>query len=114
MQPRVRGASCRYAAMDFALLPPEINSGRMYDGPGSGPLLAAAAAWDALATELHSTATSYGSVTSELSAGPWRGAASAAMTAAAAPYVAWMRSTATQAEQTAIQAKAAAAAYKGP
>jgi hypothetical protein len=25
--------------MDFAFLPPEINSGRMYDGPGSGPML---------------------------------------------------------------------------
>jgi PPE-repeat protein len=61
---------------------------------------------------LHSAATSYGSVVSGLSAGPWLGAASAAMTAAAGPYVAWMRSTATQAEQTAIQAKAAAAAYE--
>jgi PPE-repeat protein len=84
----------------------------MYDGAGSGPMLAAAAAWDGLAFELHSSATSYGSVVSGLSAGPWLGAASAAMTAAAGPYVAWMRSTATQAEQTAIQAKAAAAAYE--
>jgi PPE-repeat protein len=98
--------------MDFALLPPEINSARMYDGAGSGPMLAAAAAWDGLAFELHSAATSYGSVVSGLSAGPWLGAASAAMTAAAAPYVAWMQSTASQAEQTAIQAKAAAAAYE--
>jgi PPE-repeat protein len=98
--------------MDFALLSPEINSGKMYTGPGAGPMLAAAAAWDGLASELHSLATSYGSVLSELSAGPWLGAASAAMTAAAAPYVAWMRSTATQAEQTATQAKAAAAAYE--
>jgi PPE-repeat protein len=98
--------------MDFAFLPPEINSGRMYDGPGAGSMLAAAAAWDGLAAELQSTATSYGSVISELTAGPWLGAASAAMTAAAAPYLAWMRSTATQAEQTAIQAKAAAAAYE--
>jgi PPE-repeat protein len=98
--------------MDFAFLPPEVNSGRMYAGPGSGPMLAAAAAWDGLAAELHSTATSYGSVISELGAGPWLGAASGAMTAATAPYVAWMRSTATQAEQTAIQAKAAAAAYE--
>jgi PPE-repeat protein len=98
--------------MDFALLPPEINSARMYDGAGSGPMLAAAGAWDGLAFELHSAATSYGSVVSGLSAGPWLGTASAAMTAAAAPYVAWMQSTATQAEQTAIQAKAAAAAYE--
>jgi len=98
--------------MDFAFLPPEVNSGRMYDGPGSGPMLAAAAGWDGLATELHSAATSYGSVISELSAGPWLGAASAAMTTAAGRYVAWIRSTASQAEQTAIQAKAAAAAYE--
>ncbi|MDT5227951.1 MAG: hypothetical protein QOH94_1744 [Mycobacterium sp.] len=98
--------------MDFALLSPEINSGKMYTGPGAEPMLAAAAAWDGLATELHLLATSYGSAISELGAGPWLGAASAAMTAAAAPYVAWMRSTATQAEQTAAQAKAAAAAYE--
>jgi PPE-repeat protein len=98
--------------MDFAMLPPEINSGRMYAGPGSGPMMAAAAAWDGLAAELHSAAASYGSVISELSAGPWLGAASAAMTAAAEPYMAWMQSTAAQAEQTATQAKAAAAAYE--
>ena len=98
--------------MDFAILPPEVNSGRIYDGPGSGPMLAAAAAWDQLATELQSAAASYGSVISELSAGPWLGAAAASMTSAAGPYVAWMRSTAAQAEQTAIQAKSAAAAYE--
>jgi PPE-repeat protein len=98
--------------MDFAILPPEVNSGRIYAGPGSGPMLAAAAAWDQLATELQSAAASYGSVISELSAGPWLGAAAASMTSAAGPYVAWMRSTAAQAEQTAIQAKSAAAAYE--
>ncbi|WP_138984911.1 PPE domain-containing protein, partial [Mycobacterium avium] len=30
--------------MDFGAYPPEYNSGRMYVGAGSGPLLAAAAA----------------------------------------------------------------------
>jgi PPE-repeat protein len=98
--------------MDFAILRPEINSGRMYAGAGSGPMLAAAAAWDGLATELHSAAASYGSVISGLIAGPWLGPASAAMAAAAGSYVAWMRTTAAQAEQTAAQAKAAAAAYE--
>ena len=73
--------------MDFAMLPPEVNSGRMYAGPGSGPMLAAASAWDGLAAELQSTAASYGSVISELSDGPWLGPSSASMTAATAPYL---------------------------
>jgi len=97
--------------MDFALLPPEINSARMYAGPGSGPMLAAAAAWDALAAELQSTASSCQSAIAGLTAGSWLGPSSASMAAAAAPYVGWMRSTATQAEQTANQAIEAAAAY---
>ena len=97
--------------MDFAMLPPEVNSGRMYAGPGSGPMLAAAAAWDGLAADLHSAAASYGSVISGLTGGTWLGPASASMAAAAAPYVAWMSATATQAEQTGAQAKAAASAY---
>ena len=59
--------------MDFAILPPEINSGRMYAGPGSGPMLAAAAAWDGLAAELQAAGASYGSVIAELTTGPWLG-----------------------------------------
>jgi len=98
--------------MDFAMLPPEINSGRMYAGPGSGPMLAAAAAWNGLAAELYSAATSNQSVVSGLTAGPWLGPSSALMAASAARYVAWMSTTAAQAEQTAAQAKSAAAAYE--
>jgi PPE-repeat protein len=98
--------------MDFALLPPEINSARMYTGPGSGPMLAAAAAWDGLAAELRFTASSYQSVIAGLTAGPWLGSSSVSMAAAAAPYVAWMTTTAAQAEQTADQAQGAAAAYE--
>ncbi|UQB94661.1 MULTISPECIES: PPE family protein [Mycobacterium] len=96
--------------MEFGALPPEINSGRIYSGPGPAPLLAAAAAWDGLASELHSTAASYGTVISELKAG-WNGPSSTSMAAAAAPYVAWLIGSAAQAEQSASQAKAAAGAY---
>jgi PPE-repeat protein len=98
--------------MDFAALPPEINSGRMYTGPGSGPMWGAAAAWDSLGAELSSAATLYRSVVSGLAAGPWLGPASASMAAAAARSVAWMSTTAEQAAQTANQARSAAAAYE--
>jgi PPE-repeat protein len=98
--------------MDFAALPPEFNSTRMYTGPGSGPMLAAAAAWDGLASALHSSATSYQAEVTALTGGPWVGPASESMAAAAATYVAWLRGTAGVAEQTANQAKAAAAAYE--
>ncbi|MDD4868147.1 MAG: PPE family protein, partial [Mycobacterium sp.] len=98
--------------MYFAALPPEVNSGRMYAGPGSGTLLAAAVAWDGLAATLHSAASSYRSEIAGLTAGPWAGPSSAAMAAAAGSYVAWARTTAARAEQTAGQARAAAAAYE--
>ena len=89
--------------MDFGALPPEINSARMYSGPGSGPLLAAATGWDGLAAELTSAAASYVAVISRMTALSWHGPASASMAAAAAPYTAWMNSAAAQAEQAANQ-----------
>jgi PPE-repeat protein len=98
--------------LDFGLLPPEINSGRMYSGPGPGPLLAAAEAWDGLAAELGFASTGYGSTISELTAKPWIGPSSVAMTSAAMPYVDWLSTTAAQAEETANQARAAVAAYE--
>ncbi|HME17748.1 MAG TPA: PPE family protein [Mycobacterium sp.] len=98
--------------MDFGALPPEVNSARIYAGPGSGPILAAASAWDVLATELDSAASTYSSVVTSLAEGSWLGPASASMAAAATPYVDWMSTTATQAEETGYQARAAAAAFE--
>ena len=72
----------------FAQLPPEIDSALMYSGPGSGPLLAAAAAWNGLATELHSAASAYGAVIAGLTDGPWHGPAASAMLTAVVPQVA--------------------------
>ncbi|HXE31450.1 MAG TPA: PPE family protein, partial [Terriglobales bacterium] len=98
--------------MFYGAFPPEFNSGRMYSGPGAGSLVAGAAAWQNLATELQSTASSYSSVISSLTAGPWVGPSSLAMASAAAPYVAWMQQTAAQAAQSATQATEAATAYE--
>ena len=98
--------------MNFSVLPPEVNSARMYVGAGSGPMLAAAAAWDGLADELGSAATSFGSVTSGLAGESWQGAASTAMTSVAARYVGFLSTAATQAGAAATQAKAAASAFE--
>jgi PPE-repeat protein len=98
--------------LDFAALPPEINSARMYSGAGSAPMLAAGSAWSQLAAEMRSAADSYSSVVSNLTSSGWQGPASMSMADAAAPYAAWMNSTAAQAEQTAAQAQAAVTAYE--
>jgi PPE-repeat protein len=98
--------------LDLGALPPEVNSGRMYVGAGSGPMLAAAAAWDSLAADLQAASASYGSTIQTLSVGPWTGPSSMAMAAAATPYVAWINATGAQAELAASQAKVAAGAYE--
>jgi PPE-repeat protein len=96
---------------EFAAFPPEINSGLMYAGPGAGPMIAAGAAWDALADDLYLAAAAYGSAISDLTSS-WLGPSSLSMATAAATYVSWITATAAQAELTAAQAMAAVAAYE--
>ena len=93
-------------------LPPEINSARMYSGPGSESMLAAAAAWNAVSAEMRSAAIDYGSVIAALTSESWFGPSSTKMSAAVAPFVEWLNTTAAQAEQAGTQANAAAAAYE--
>ncbi len=97
---------------DFGALQPEINSGRIYAGPGSGPMMVAAAAWDVLAAELGTAASGYSSAIDELTSGPWVGPASASMVSAITPYVGWLSALGGQAEEAAGQARAAAAAFE--
>lgn len=100
------------AGLDFAALPPEINSGRMYLGPGSAPLMAAATAWDTVSEELAVAASGYASVISGLTGISWLGPTSVAMAAAVTPFVAWLTQTSGAAAEIAGQARAAAAAYE--
>ncbi|OBI20285.1 hypothetical protein A5712_18080 [Mycobacterium sp. E2327] len=79
--------------MDFATLPPEINSGLMHSGPGAGSMAEAATAWDRLA------------------AGLYAAAAQTPMLEGAAPYVNWLNAAAARAEQAGAQAAAAARAH---
>jgi PPE-repeat protein len=75
-------------------------------------MLAAAAAWDGLAAELNSTASSYQAMITRLTDEGWMGPASESMAAAIAPYLTWMSGTGATAEQAAAQAAAAAAAFE--
>ncbi|BBZ39576.1 PPE family protein [Mycobacterium conspicuum] len=97
---------------DLGALPPEVSSALIYSGPGSSSLTAAASAWNAVAAELASTAQGLDTVVTQLAGESWLGPTSAAMVAAVQPYVAWVSTTAGQAEQTAAQASAAAAAFE--
>ena len=98
--------------LNFGALPPEVNSAKMYAGAGSGSLLAAAAAWNAVAAEMRSAAINYESVIRSLVSEGWLGPSSAKMSAAVAPYLEWLNTTAVQAEQAGAQASTAAAAYE--
>jgi PPE-repeat protein len=98
--------------MSFMVFPPEVNSALMYSGAGSGPLMAAASAWNELAADLESTATSYQSIIAQLTGGPWLGPTATRMASAAAPYIAWLQGSSIQAAQTSGQASLAAAAYE--
>jgi PPE-repeat protein len=98
--------------LDFSALSPDINSARMYAGPGSGSMRAAAAAWNAVALETRTAAANYGSVIKALASESWLGPSSALMAAKISRYEEWLTTTATQAEQAGAQANAAAAAYE--
>ncbi|MBI2700601.1 MAG: PPE family protein [Mycobacterium sp.] len=98
--------------LDFAWLPPEINSARIFAGAGPGSLHAAAAAWESLAADLAASASSFSSVITGLTGGPWAGPASAAMAAAAFPYVDWMTAAAAQADASGLLARTAATAFE--
>jgi PPE-repeat protein len=98
--------------LDFSWLPPEVNSERIFAGAGSGSLHLAATAWHGLAQDLQAAASSFESVVTALASGPWSGPASAAMVAAAMPYVGWLGAAAGQAAASAAQAVVAATAFE--
>ncbi len=98
--------------MSFLVSPPEIISSRLFSGAGPGSLLAAAASWQGLSSELQTAASSFGSLTSTLASGPWQGAASAAMMTVAAGHVQWLTAVAARADETSAGAMAAVSAFE--
>jgi PPE-repeat protein len=98
--------------IDFGALPPELNSTRMYAGPGPLSLSAAATAWDHLAAELHYVSSAYRTVIAGLTTGRWLGPSSLSMASAFGPYVAWTTGAAARAAESAGQARLAVEAYE--
>ncbi len=98
--------------LDYAALPPEVNSGRMYAGAGAGPLMAAASSWGSLGAELQQIAASYDSVVANLTSDEWTGPSSQTMVAAVTPLITWLQQTGAAAEHAATQATASAVAYE--
>ena len=84
----------------------------MFLGAGSTPMLQAAAAWEGLAEELGTAAQSFSSVTAGLAGQAWQGAASAAMSAAAAPYAAWLNAAASLSSGAGGNARAVASMFE--
>jgi PPE-repeat protein len=101
-----------FVVIDYGALAPEINSARMYAGPGPGSLVAAGALWNNLAAELHNAASSYRTVIEGLITTRWMGPASLSMASAFGPYVAWTAGAAARAAETASQASLAVEVYE--
>ncbi|WP_341286199.1 PPE domain-containing protein [Mycobacterium decipiens] len=92
----------------FMGLPPEWHSAMLNSGPGSGPLVQAAAMWQQQASEFGTAAQQ---LTNEMAVVPWQGGGSIAYRDAHARYLKWLIEQGEEAERQAAVHGEVAGAY---
>lgn len=89
---------------------PEVHSALLHAGPGAGPLLAAAGAWEHLSSEYLTGADELDALLTAVSA-LWRGSSADRYLIAHLPYLAWLRQAGAHSAALAQRQQSAVGAY---